>query len=108
MRMAFVILPGRSHPSRSESSAPGSSFPSSRDIQPLTGRLRAGGKIAREHHDRVAAGVAGAIFAVPRVDVDPARAGELGLRTADGLFRRRMPAVGPGPHGEETGPSRPA
>src|SRR5438128_12690823 len=103
MRMAFVILPGRSRPSRSESSAPGSSFPISRDIEPLTGRLRAGGKIAREHRDRVAVGVAGAILAVLRVDVDRARARELALRTADELFRRHIPAVGPVPRREEAG-----
>src|SRR6266446_7115783 len=118
--MAFPSLEGRSCPSSNESSAAGNSFPRSRDIlrltagarakrtpadglQALPGRLRAGRKIAREHHDRVAVGIAGAIFAVLRVDVDRARARQLTLRTADQLFRRHVPAVGPVPHGEEAG-----
>src|SRR5207245_9818221 len=104
VRMACVRVPGSSRPSGGEGSAPGSSFPISRDIEPLTGRLRAGGKIAREYHDRVAVGVAGAILAVLRVDVDRARAGELALRTADELLRRHIPAVGPVPSGD--GPGR--
>src|SRR2546427_6158266 len=51
-------------------------LPISDGLRVLPGRLRAGRKIAREHHDRVAVGIAGAIFAVLRVDVDRARSEE--------------------------------